>query len=89
VIADLRLKLPSSNTELFELLAGNKIISAKLSKHLTSMAGFRNILVHEYLEIDRRKVFVVLSGNLGDFEKFIRAISKLLSFGDSKALNVF
>ena len=37
------------------------------------MAGFRNILVHEYLEIDRRQVYKVMTSNLGDFEKVIRA----------------
>jgi uncharacterized protein YutE (UPF0331/DUF86 family) len=42
------------------------------------MAGFRNILVHEYLEIDRRRVFSALKNDLGDFEKFIRAITKLV-----------
>jgi len=42
------------------------------------MAGFRNVLVHEYLEIDRRRVWRVLNDELGDFEKFIRAVSKLL-----------
>jgi len=42
------------------------------------MAGFRNVLVHEYLKIDRRRVWRVLNDELGDFEKFIRAVSKLL-----------
>ncbi len=42
------------------------------------MAGFRNILVHEYLEIDRRRVYQVLRDDLVDFERFIKAVSKLL-----------
>ena len=42
------------------------------------MAGFRNVLVHEYLEIDRRRVFRAMRDDLGDFEKFIKAVSKLL-----------
>jgi uncharacterized protein YutE (UPF0331/DUF86 family) len=42
------------------------------------MAGFRNILVHEYLEIDRRKVYRVLRDDLGDFDRFVKAVSKLL-----------
>ena len=42
------------------------------------MAGFRNILVHEYLEIDRRRVYQILKDDLDDFERFIRAVSKLL-----------
>ena len=77
-VADLKLRLPADNADLFEVLANNKIISLALANRLTAMAGFRNILVHEYLEIDRRKVYAVLKRDLGDFEKFIRAVSKLL-----------
>lgn len=78
VVADLRLNLPADNKELFETLAAHKILPKALSAKLTSMAGFRNILVHEYLEIDRHRVYSVLKNDLGDFEKFIRAIVKLM-----------
>lgn len=78
VVADMRLNLPSDNKELFERLRTQKIMPALLAKKLTAMAGFRNILVHEYLEIDRRRVYAVLKNDLGDFESFIRAISKLI-----------
>jgi uncharacterized protein YutE (UPF0331/DUF86 family) len=78
IIADMRLNLPSDNKELFAMLAKHKIVSAALSRKLTSMAGFRNILVHEYLEIDRRRVYSALKNDLGDFEKLIRAVTKLL-----------
>lgn len=77
-IADMRLSLPTDNRGLFEMLAGHKIISAALAKRLTAMAGFRNVLVHEYLEIDRRRVYSVVKNELSDFEKFIKAVSKLL-----------
>ena len=78
IVADLRLNLPADNRELFEMLAEHKVLSKSLSARLTSMAGFRNILVHEYLEIDRKRVFGALKNDLGDFEKFIRAVPKLL-----------
>ena len=78
IVADLRLNLPADNKELFEILAAQKILSKALSVKLTSMAGFRNILVHEYLEIDRSRVYSVLKKDLGDFEKFIRAVAKLM-----------
>ena len=78
IVADLRLNLPADNRELFELLATHKILPPSLAKKLVQMAGFRNVLVHEYLEIDRRRVFQVLKNDLGDFEKFIRAVAKLL-----------
>jgi Protein of unknown function DUF86 len=42
------------------------------------MSGFRNVLVHRYLAIDRRRVYKALRDDLRDFERFIRAVSKLL-----------
>jgi uncharacterized protein YutE (UPF0331/DUF86 family) len=54
------------------------VLPASLAKRLVSMAGFRNVLVHEYLDIDRRRVYRALRDELGDFEKFIKAVSKLL-----------
>jgi uncharacterized protein YutE (UPF0331/DUF86 family) len=78
VVADTDSRLPSDNKELFQVLATRKIISAALARRLVSMAGFRNILVHEYLEIDRHRVYQVLRRELGDFDRFIRAVTRLL-----------
>ncbi|MBN2318274.1 MAG: DUF86 domain-containing protein [Acidobacteria bacterium] len=78
IVADMKLSLPADNRELFELLAKHKIVPAALSKKMIAMAGFRNILVHEYLEIDRKRVYRTLKKDLGDFEKFIRATARLL-----------
>ena len=78
IVADLNVSLPADSSDLFALLAARKVLPAALSRRLVSMAGFRNILVHEYLAIDRRRVYAVLKNELGDFEKFIRAVSKLL-----------
>jgi uncharacterized protein YutE (UPF0331/DUF86 family) len=78
IVADMRLNLPADSKDLFSLLATHRVLPVRLSKKLVSMAGFRNVLVHEYLEIDRRRVYRVLKDELGDFEKFIKAVGKLL-----------
>jgi uncharacterized protein YutE (UPF0331/DUF86 family) len=78
LVADRQLRLPADSRELFSLLATHKILPAPLAKRLVPMAGFRNILVHEYLEIDRRRVYRALKDDLADFEKFIKAVSRLL-----------
>ncbi len=78
IVADMNLGLPADNVELFALLARRKVLPASLAKKLGPMAGFRNILVHEYLEIDRHRVYRVLGKDLGDFERFIKAVSRLL-----------
>jgi uncharacterized protein YutE (UPF0331/DUF86 family) len=78
IVADMESRLPADNKELFERLAARKILPVRLSRKLTAMAGFRNILVHEYLEIDRHRVYEALGKDLADFDRFIRAVSKLL-----------
>jgi uncharacterized protein YutE (UPF0331/DUF86 family) len=78
IVADLGANLPADNTELFDLLAKRKIVPARLARKLAPMAGFRNLLVHEYMEIDRHRVYAALENDLGDFEAFIKAVSKLL-----------
>ncbi|MFQ3682939.1 HepT-like ribonuclease domain-containing protein [Roseiflexus sp.] len=42
------------------------------------MIGFRNILVHDYLKIDRTIVFRVLQDNLGDLEALRRVFAQFL-----------
>jgi len=49
IVADRTLPLPADSRSLFELLARQKVISRALAVKLAAMAGFRNILVHEYL----------------------------------------
>ena len=78
IVADRSLQLPADSKSLFDLLARQKVISKTLSTKLAAMAGFRNVLVHEYLEIDRRRVYRALTSELRDFESFIRAVTRLL-----------
>ena len=78
IVGDMRMSLPADNKELFDVLASHKVLPRPLSKRLVSMAGFRNVLVHEYLEIDRRRVYRALGADLRDFERFVEAVSKLL-----------
>lgn len=47
-----KLGLPKESKESFDLLEKANIISKELSDKLKSMVGFRNILVHQYQEID-------------------------------------
>lgn len=78
IVADMNLNLPADSKELFDVLAKHKVLPVRLARRLTPMAGFRNILVHEYLEIDRHRVYRALKEDLGDFEGFIKAVSRLL-----------
>jgi uncharacterized protein YutE (UPF0331/DUF86 family) len=77
-VADRNLPLPADNKSLFDVLARQKVVSKRLAVKLAAMAGFRNVLVHEYLEIDRHRVYRALATDLRDFESFVRAVTRLL-----------
>ena len=78
IVADMKLEVPDEEKQAFEIMASHKLISHSLAKTLVSMTGMRNVLVHEYLEVDHNRLYSIMSNNLGDFEKLIKAILKLL-----------
>lgn len=49
-----------------------------LSRELQPLAGFRNVLVHGYLEVDLERVHWILEEKLDDFEAFAGAIERFL-----------
>jgi len=60
-------------------LADLGVLSADFARRFRSVAGFRNVLVHGYLEVDRRVVHDVLNGRLGEFADFARLVEAYLS----------
>jgi uncharacterized protein YutE (UPF0331/DUF86 family)/predicted nucleotidyltransferase len=70
VISDLRFRKPESNKDIFEVLSENKIIDSELKESLCKMAGFRNILVHDYMKLNRAIVYDIIQNNLKDLENF-------------------
>jgi len=47
-----KLGLPKDSRESFRLLSQNNIISGEISSSLERMVGFRNVLVHQYQQLD-------------------------------------
>lgn len=78
IISELKLPAPVTSKEIFEILGNKKIIPSKLADNFYNIAKFRNILVHDYVNIDLQKMYEYLKNDLGDFEKLIVAIAKFL-----------
>jgi uncharacterized protein YutE (UPF0331/DUF86 family) len=74
IVSDDRLGEPETNRELFDLLAGAGRIAPPLATTLRDMAGFRNVLVHGYQDMDLGVVEDVLRNHLGDLLAFAAAI---------------
>jgi uncharacterized protein YutE (UPF0331/DUF86 family) len=65
---------PKDYAEVAPELARRGVISAALATRLTGLAGFRNLLVHEYAAIDPVRVRELLSTRLDDFVSFADAV---------------
>jgi uncharacterized protein YutE (UPF0331/DUF86 family) len=78
IVSDRRLGEPRTNRELFDLLHRDGWLDAALAGSLRNMAGFRNVLVHGYDDVDLSVVRDVLGNHLVDFEAFVAAIRQHL-----------
>ena len=63
---------------LFDLLQRDGWLEDPLASTLRGMAGFRNVLVHGYDEVDLAVVRDVLANHLGDLEAFVGAVRRRL-----------
>ncbi len=70
IVAGLRLGQPQEYRDAILMLGQAEILPSAFAEHLSRIAGFRNIIVHEYLGIDPGLVREVLTSGLGDLEVF-------------------
>lgn len=74
IIAQENFGSPDDYGEIFLILAEKGLINVKQADALVKMAGFRNVLIHEYRDILLEKVYEILQNRLGDFYDFARSI---------------
>ncbi|MDI7262007.1 MAG: DUF86 domain-containing protein [Thermodesulfobacteriota bacterium] len=76
LIAEKRLKEPSSNREVFQILEEKGIFPSEFIPLVDKMIGMRNIIVHSYNRIDDSIVYGVLKKNLSDIKKLSSILEK-------------
>jgi uncharacterized protein YutE (UPF0331/DUF86 family) len=84
IVIEENLEKPDSRMEEISLLYNSGIISEKMARKLEDIVKFRNILVHEYGEIDERKVYKNLFSKTRDFEEFKKEILKWIKKSQKK-----
>lgn len=62
-------------------------INDELKNVWIRMVGFRNTLVHDYVEIDRKIVFDTLQNNLDDFKQIEKALACFPTSANQLILN--
>ena len=78
IIADNRLGSADEYRDIIRILGDAHYLPPDLVNRLLPLAGLRNILVHDYIEVDRGKLYDALHTGLEDFENFATHVGKLL-----------
>lgn len=78
IISDVGMRIPGTYADTFKVLHENKIIDQELFSVMEKMAKFRNIVVHQYEEVDSGIVILILKKHLSDFQQFRDAILSYL-----------
>lgn len=60
IIADRGYPRPENYADIFHILYEKEVIDPQLYKNLQGMAAFRNILVHDYMRLDRVRVYQMI-----------------------------
>lgn len=74
IVSDEKLGEPQTNQELFTLLERHGWLSAPLAVNLRNMAGFRNILVHGYQNLNLDILIDALRNRLSNLLEFVDAV---------------
>jgi uncharacterized protein YutE (UPF0331/DUF86 family) len=61
-----------------DALAQLGILPSEFTSRFRAIAGFRNVLVHGYLEVDLARVHAVLNGHIQDFREFAAYVEAYL-----------
>lgn len=65
-----KLGIPKDSRDSFHLLIEHQIIPESLGDHLIKMIGFRNVLVHQYQQLDLGLMVDVIENHLDDLLLF-------------------
>ena len=67
IISDDHMRLPTTYSDTFKVLFENHIIDQQLFNIMEKMAKFRNVVVHQYENVDVAIVVTILRKSLNDF----------------------
>ena len=70
---DEELGAPSTAAQAFSLLANQGRLDSVLADRLTCAAGLRNLIVHQYTDMDYAQIIEVVTTRLNDLRKLVEA----------------
>jgi uncharacterized protein YutE (UPF0331/DUF86 family) len=78
IIAIENARKPANYYEAISLMGELGVLPMDFARRLAPIAGFRNVLIHEYLDIDWDRVYTYLQ-NLEDLDRFGSLVRKWLA----------
>lgn len=81
IVAVEHLGMPQSSAETFKLLEKAGKIDASLARSLKGMTGFRNVVVHEYQEMDLSVLRWIVKEGWKDWVALCRALGLKIDIG--------
>lgn len=71
IVVDNNMGNPATLGEAFSILTKEKYLTQDESRSYRNMVGLRNILSHEYINIDKNIIYNIIQNNLIDIKQFI------------------
>lgn len=81
IIASEGLRAAESFADAFAVLEEAGLLDTELAASLGDAARFRNLLVHNYADVDDRRVVAILRSRLDDLHSFRRVVAGLVDSG--------
>lgn len=78
IVADMNLGNVQWSSDIASILHEKGYLTIEIRETWIKMIGFRNLLVHDYLDIDRKKVYEVLQNNLSDLKALEKIFAQFL-----------
>ena len=78
VISDRGYRQAVDYKDAVEVLREEGLLDDELAERIKGWMGFRNVLVHLYLETDHRRSYEAIERELGDLDRFAARLGELL-----------
>lgn len=78
VVADEGYRQPRDYKDAIEVLREEGVVDADLAERLKGWMGFRNVLVHVYLDTDHRRTYRAIQHELADLDAFAARMARFL-----------
>ena len=78
LVSGLGLRKPERYQQSIDILAKADVLSGAMAQRLEGIAGFRNILVHGYLDVDRDLVYQYMQEKLDDLQLFAQEVIRFM-----------